>query len=311
MARRTHLIALGLTAAAPLLWSTGGLGVRLLDYSPWVILFWRGVFMACTVFIWSIYTAQGGAGLRRLAAFVPALRHGGWVIVFISMSFILYVLSVKNTTVADSLLIQGTAPIFIVVLGWIVLREPIRGITVGALAAITIGILVIMVPSLTHGGFSGNVFGLLKALVFAAGTITIRRKKEIGFVPTMALAAALSALVAAGVAVALGISLIVDRTSFLILLYLGAVQVGAGYILFVSWSRLLEASETGLLVILEAVLGPIWVWIVLSERPSNTTLVGGGIILAALVAHTLLYTRRARGFSPRYTLASFLGRICL
>jgi drug/metabolite transporter (DMT)-like permease len=99
------------------------------------------------------------------------------------------------------------------------------------------GILVIVLPSLTQGGFSGNVYGLMKAFVFAAGTISIRRKKEIGLVPTMALAAGLSAVVAAGVAVARDIPLAVDGVSLLILLYLGVVQVGIGFILFVHWSR--------------------------------------------------------------------------
>lgn len=289
---RSHRLAIVLTAAAPVVWSTGGLGVRLLDYSPWVILFWRGLFMACTVFLWSLANAKPVNGARRISVFGPALRHGSWVVLFIAMSFILYVLSVKNTTVADSLLLQGTAPIFIVVLGWIVLREPVRGVTIAAVLMVISGILVIMLPSLTHGGFSGNVFGLLKALVFAAGTIGIRRKKEIGLVPTMAVAAAVSAVVAAGVAVSRDISLAVDGVSLLILLYLGIVQVGVGFILFVRWSRFLEASETGLLVILEAILGPLWVWIVLSERPSVPTIAGGVIILTALIAHTLIYTKR-------------------
>jgi len=283
MQKRTHILALTLTALAPILWSTGGVGLRLLDVPPWTILFWRGLFMTLTVVAWSALTMR----LRFLSEFRRSSVDGFWVFVFIAMSFIFYVLSMTATTVADSLLIQGTAPIFIVVLGWIVLREPLRGITIIALFAIIVGILIIMIPSFKRGGFTGNLLGLAKAIAFAAGTIAIRRKKSVGLVPSMALAAGLTTIIAAPMVP----SFRIDPLSLLILGYLGTVQVGLSFILFVSWSGKIAASETGLLVILEAVLGPLWVWIFLGEQPFTMTLLGGAVIIAALVTHTLVYTR--------------------
>lgn len=277
--------AIFLTALAPLLWSTGGVGLRLLETSAWTILFWRGLFMAVTVVTWSTITSRG----RFLHELRGSLINGFWVFVFIGMSFIFYVLSMTTTTIADSLLIQGTAPILIVGLGWIVLGDRIRTITVAAMIAVTLGILVILIPSLGRGGFTGNLLGLAKAFAFACGAISVRRRRSVGLVPSVALAAILTSLIAAFAAP----TLVVNAKSLMVLAYLGIFQVGVAFILFVNWSGKIETSQTGLLVILEAVLGPLWVWLFLSERPPQLTLLGGAIIVIALVAHTLWYPSQA------------------
>ncbi len=278
------VIAILLTALAPLLWSTGGVGLRLLDSSAWTILFWRGLFMSLTVVAWSLISTRGQF-LRELR---NSLVHGFWVFVFIGLSFIFYVLSMTSTTIADSLLIQGTAPILIVGLGWIVLGDRVRKLTVAAMVAVTVGILIILIPSLGRGGFTGNLLGLAKAFAFAGGAIAVRRRRSVGLVPSVALAAMLTAIIAAFAAPTLR----VNAQELMVLAYLGVFQVGIAFILFVTWSGRIETSQTGLLVILEAVLGPLWVWILLSERPADLTLLGGAIIVVALVVHTVLYPTR-------------------
>lgn len=283
MQKNISLKALVLTALAPVIWSTGGLGIRLLDISPWTILFWRALFMTLTLTGWSIYRMRGSF----FTSFRENILHGLPVSIFLGLSLILYVLSMTQTTVADSLLIQGTGPIFIVVIGWIVLREPVRGITITALVLVAAGILIIMIPSLERGGLSGNLFGLAKALAFAAGTIAIRRKKSVGMLPAMALAGFFSLIVA----LPLVPDFSIDLRSLIVLAYLGIFQIGVGFTLFVNWSGKLTSSQTGLLVILEAVLGPLWPWIFLGEAPYRTTFIGGALILTALVAHSLLYSR--------------------
>jgi drug/metabolite transporter (DMT)-like permease len=272
---------------APVLWSTGGLGLRLLEITAWEILFWRSLFMALTIMGWSALTMRGA----MIGNYYRSLKEGFWVLIFFCLSFILYVLSMTNTTVADSLLIQGTAPVFIVVLGRVLLRDRIRPVTVAAVCAVIVGMLIIMIPSLQRGGFSGNVLGLAKAVTFAVGTVAVRHRKSVGLIPAMALAALLTALVAAPMVP----SFQIDLRSLLILMYLGTLQVGLGFVLFVSWSGRISSSETGLLVILEAVLGPLWVWVVLGEAPYPLTLAGGAVILSALVFHTLFLNRSAEG----------------
>jgi len=272
-----------MTALVPVLFSTGGLGLRLVDASAWTMHFWRSLFMALTLIVLNFAIS----GRRFATELKNVLTHGIWVSIFISLSLLLYVLSLSSTTVADSLLVQTTGPLFIVVLGWIVLKEPVRLITVLALLAVTVGVALILVPSLERGGFSGNVLGILKAVAFAGATIAVRRKRSVGLLPAVAVGAIISTVVA----IPFVPSFRVPLRSLAVLLYLGIFQTGMAFTLHVSFSGRLASSQTGLLVLLEGILGSLWVWIFLGEVPAALTLLGGMIIVAALVVHTLVYSR--------------------
>lgn len=236
-----------------------------------------------TIFLFSWSLISGGKEV--LSSYYRTVVRGRWVTLFFSLSLIFYVFSMSNTTVADSLLIQGTAPILIVVLGWIILGEPLQKTTLAALMVVCGGLLIIMIPSIQRGGLTGNFFGLAKALAFAAGTIAIRQRKSVALLPAITTAAAFVTLTAAFFIASFSITL----KNLLILAYLGFFQTGIAFIFFTTWSGKISSSITGLVVILEAVLGPIWVWILLDERPPYTTLLGGAVIITALVSHTLLY----------------------
>ncbi len=275
------MIPLLLTALAPVLWSTGALGVRLVESGPWTMVFWRSFFMA----IFLLGASRVALGREFLPRFRETAVNGIWVGVFIALSLIFYVFSVTKTTVADSLLVQATGPMFIIVLGWILLGEPVRRVTIVALIAVIIGIGLIMVPSVSRGGFSGNMLGMLKALAFAAATLVIRKKRSVALLPAVALAAVLSAAVSALFAE----SLAVPPRELLIFAYLGLFQTGLAFTLHANYSGRLPASQTGILVLLESILGPLWVWVFLGEKPPSLTLLGGLIIITTLVIHTLLY----------------------
>ena len=275
------------TVLAPVFWSTGGVGLRLVDASAWQVLFWRSLFMTIFLFSWSLIKD----GPRILPTYYRTVVQGKWVTIFFTLSILFYVFSITNTTVADSLLIQGTAPILIVFLGWLLLGEPLKKVTIAGLLAVAIGITVIMIPSLSKGGLSGNFFGLAKASAFAAGTIAIRKRKSVALLPAITSAAAFTTLISLFFVPSLSVTPI----SLLILCYLGFFQTGIAFLFFTSWSGKLTSSITGLIVILEAVLGPLWVWLFLDIRPPDTTLLGGAIIIIALVTHTLLFYR---GESP-------------
>lgn len=233
---------------------------------------------------WSIISR----GRFFFANYYRTLLQGIWVSIFISLSLTFYVFSLSNTTVADSLLIQGTAPILIVLMGWIILGERLKRVTIAGVLAVTLGILIIMLPSLERGGLSGNVYGLLKALAFASGTIAIRKRRSVELLPAVTIAAAITTIFSSFFVPEFRIGL----QTLLILAYLGCFQTGIAFLLYSSWSGKLSPSVTGLIVILEAVLGPIWVWIFLNEQPPETTLIGGTLIVVTLVSHTLIYYRR-------------------
>lgn len=278
---RRQIVALILTIFAQLLFSTGGLGVRLLDEEPWTILFWRSVFMSTALLFWLFVRHRG----KFISEISNTIRKGKYVSLFIAFSLSFYVFSITRTTVADSLLIQGTAPIFIVIFGWIILKERIKTISVLALVGVVVGISIIFIPSLRNGGLSGNFFGMGKALAFAAGTIAIRKQKGVNLIPSLFVAALLTMAVSAPFVENFSLS----GRSLLIFMYLGIVQLGGGFILFVSWSGELPTAETGLIVILEAILGPLWVWLFLGEIPNVFTFAGGGVIIGLLITHTLVY----------------------
>lgn len=271
------------TILAPVFWSTGGVGLRLVEASAWQVLFWRSLFMTIFLFSWSLIKD----GPRILPSYYRTVVQGKWVTIFFTFSIMFYVFSITNTTVADSLLIQGTAPILIVFLGWLLLGEPLKRVTIAGILAVALGITVIMIPSLKNGGLSGNFFGLAKAGAFAAGTIAIRKRKSVALLPAITTASAFTTLIS----LFFVSSLSVAPLSLLILCYLGFFQTGLAFLFFTSWSGKLTSSITGLIVILEAVLGPLWVWLFLEIRPPDTTLLGGAIIITALVAHTLLFYR--------------------
>jgi drug/metabolite transporter, DME family len=226
----------------------------------------------------------------KIKTYIKRLFSAPLVSLLIAGSFTFYVLSVTGTTVADSLLIQGAAPIFVLFMGWLFLKEKLSWISLGALAAVITGIGIIMLPSINNGGLSGNLFGILKALSFASAVVLIRRKKSIGMVHANSMAALISLCIAA--LIAPGFHL--DLVSLIVLLYLGVIQIGLAFILFTTFSGRLSSAQTGIIVILEAVLGPVWPWLILGQTPSVYTLSGGFIILGALAGHTLLFNRFAK-----------------
>jgi drug/metabolite transporter (DMT)-like permease len=135
------------------------------------------------------------------------------------------------------------------------------------------------------------------AASFAVATVLIRRHPEIQMAPAAALATALTALVSLPLAEPLE----TGARDLLLLAFFGVGQFGAGFLLFMAGARLIPAAQTVLIGMLETVLGPLWVWLLLNERPRAATLAGGALILAALLANTLveLATPRGRGAAGR------------
>ncbi|NQT59971.1 MAG: DMT family transporter [Bacteroidetes bacterium] len=133
------ILAIGMTVLAPIVWSTGGVGIRLLDISSWDILFWRSLFMFISIIFWLIIRRKPNKTVKEYS---KTLIQGLPVSIFTCMSLCFYVLSMKNTSAADSLLIQGTAPFFILILGRIYLKDHISKQTTFALVGIGIYTLI-------------------------------------------------------------------------------------------------------------------------------------------------------------------------
>ena len=286
-----HRRGLALVAVAALLWSTGGLIVRSLDAADvWTTVFWRSVFAA-------LFLAAFIAARDRGRA-VQAFRTMGFPSLIVGVGFatasIGLVVALNLTTVANTLIIFSTSPLIAAVLGRVLLGERVRGRSWVVMAAALLGIAVMVSDSVARGSVAGDLVAFVVAAAAAVATVTIRKNREVRMTPATCLAAVLAALVALPLAAPLSVT----GGDFALLFVFGAIQLGAGLALFVTGARLAPAAEVALISVLEPILGPVWVWAFLGEHPGTSALVGGGIVLSALVVHTALDFRAARPIPP-------------
>jgi drug/metabolite transporter (DMT)-like permease len=292
VSRPNRLRGLLLMIGAGLCWSTGGVLVRSTELAdPWEIVFWRSLFMVLTLGI--ILTVwHRGAVLRKF------VEVGLWGVVtgaFLAATFFFFIIALSLTTVANTLVTMSIMPFIAALLGWLVLKEPIRPRTWVAMAAAAAGLVMMFADSLAGDGALGMLVALGVPLAFAANLIVVRhRATEVDMVPTVAIAGLLSMAVALPAALPLTASV----HDVAVLALMGAVQLGVGCMLMTLAARDLSAAEVGLLALLETTLGPIWVWIGMGERPSDIALLGGVAVIGALALNGLFGLVQVRAQAP-------------
>jgi drug/metabolite transporter (DMT)-like permease len=273
-----------LVAAAALCWSTGGLIARLVNTDTWTTVFWRSIFAA--VFLLGVTLVQE-RGVAR--AWIHRIGWGmGWPGVAMALCFATastcFLNALARTTVANTLVIQSTSPFIAALLGWVWMGEPVRRRSWMAMAAALAGAAVMASHSWGAGSISGDLLALVTAIAFATATVIVRRHRELRMTAAAGLASIFSAIFAWPPARPLAVGL--DDLALLALF--GAAQLGFGLVLFTAGARLIPVAEASLIAVLESVLGPVWVWLALGETPAPAAIVGGLIILSALVVHTAL-----------------------
>jgi drug/metabolite transporter (DMT)-like permease len=267
-------------ACAAVCWSSGGLIVRLVGTSPWTTSLWRSVFAALFLSIL--------LSLVRGRSIVAQWREGGRPVVLVASCMAAastcFIFSLAYTSVANTLILMSTGPYVAGLLGWIWLGERVALRTWVTMSVALAGTVVMVSSSYAGGTGFGDLLAILMAVSFAVATVLVRRHPEIQMAPAAALATTLTGLIALPLAEPFAIS----PRDFALLAFFGVGQFGAGFLLFMTGARLLPAAETALIGMLETVLGPLWVWLLLSERPSTASLTGGVLIVAALVANTVI-----------------------
>jgi drug/metabolite transporter (DMT)-like permease len=281
--RRGVLLMLGAT----LCWSTAGMLVRNMDLQDsWEITFWRSLFM--TLFIVGLLVMQYGAGV---AARMRAIGRSGIVAGALwALMYICFILALGHTTVANVLVLSSVAPLSSALLGWLVLRERVPARTWLALVAAFAGIVVMFVESLGRGGLVGNLIALVIPFAFGVNVIILRRMHaHVDMLPTLVL----SGVISMAVALPLAWPLAPSAKDLGLLAIMGVVQLGLGVLLMIRAAPLLAAAEIGLLAVLETIFGTFSTWVVVGERPGALALVGGAIVVAALVINELFGLRKA------------------
>ena len=190
---------------------------------------------------------------------------------------------------AHVLLFQAAAPFLAALLAWALMHERPPGHTWVAMFAALAGVAIMVGGSLGSGAVTGDVLSLIMTIAFAVVLVVTRRHREISMTPATALGMAIAFLAMAPFSEPSGLS----ARDFLLLAALGAGQIALGMILFTAGARLIPAAQAGLITLLEVVLGPLWVWLLYREQPGGLTLVGGAVILAAVLLHGFAELRPA------------------
>ncbi len=281
-----------LVVLAGLLMSIGGIGVRLIESADaWQILFYRSLALIATLLV--------VLGIRNRGALLGTFRAAGAPAVVaglcLSFAFCGFIFSLGYTTVANTLFVLAAAPFLAAVLGLLVLGEAVRRATWLAMATALAGIGVMVWEGFAGGNPLGNLTALVAAFGFAGFTVALRWGKTRDMRPAVCWAA-LFTLGVAGLMIVLGGTgdFAISAWDLGLCVVMGAVQVGAGLLVYTAGSRHLPAAELALLALTEVVLGPIWVWLGIGETPSPATLLGGAIVFGAIAGNALSGLRRWR-----------------
>lgn len=275
--------------AAGVLWSTVGLGIRLIEEAVvWQILLYRSISMS--VFLYLVIRIRSGESpfvqIRRVG--LPAVIAGLSLVAAYSGG----IYAIQNTSVANAMLLFATAPFMAAVLGWLVLREPVRRATWVAIAVAIGGIAIMVADKSGSVALMGSLAALGSALGFAIFTVALRWGKTGEMLPSVFVSGLFAIVITIGVCQYQGLSLMIGVRDGGIAMGMGVFQVGAGLILYTLGSRSLPAAELALLSLAEVLLGPFWVWLFLGETATVNTLLGGLVLLAAIAGNALSGKRR-------------------
>lgn len=274
---------------AAVLWSLMGLMIRqIVEAGTWAVLFWRSAGMVPVLLI--VIRLRKGPGVlaKVIAVGWPGVIGGlGLVLAFAGAIF-----AIQATTVANAVFLFSAAPFLTAILGWVLLREPVRMATWGAIALAGIGMFVMVREGLAAGALAGNVAALLSALGFAIFTIALRWGKLAEMMPAVVLGGVFSMLTAGIVSMVQAETLMVPLHDIAIAMGMGAVILAIGMALYTLGSRIIPAAELTLLSMVEVMLAPVWVWLLLGETASAGTFAGGAILLAAVAFNAMSGARR-------------------
>ena len=270
------LSGLLLVSCATLAWSTAGLFTRIIPLDSWTLLLWRGVFGALAI----LAVVVAVEGKKTISQF-SSLGVGGWMFVFVSaVGMVLFITALKHTTVAHVSIMYATVPLVTAGLAWLTLSEkPSRSAIIASLVAL-VGVGV-MVGMASEGTIQGDLLALGMTVCMAAMMIINQRYPNVPILP----AACLSALLSAAIALPFSNPFSVDASQWHWLMLFGVVNSALGLVLFIVGAKLLPAIETALITALDAPIAPIWVWVLFSEDPQVSTLIGGLIVFSAVAKY--------------------------
>ncbi len=263
--------------------SFGGLIVKSFEGATlWQILFWRSVFFSLTVLAFLIITYKKKLFNSFYLSGLPGLIGG----VILSIGFCGYVFAMYNTTVANTNFIISLQILFLAIFGYFFLKEKISSITLFSIILAVVGVSTMVGNSLTPGELSGNLAAFLMPITFAVLIIIVRKFPAVDMVPAQFVAGICCCLIG----YMLSNKIMISYHDIFLGFLAGFFQIGFGFIFITIGARTTPSAMVGIIMLSESVLGPLWAFLFASERPSMFSLIGGAIIIFAVLIqfYTLL-----------------------
>lgn len=280
--RRDHRLGLLFVTISAIAWSTAGFFTRLIPLDSFTLLAWRGVFGSLSLLI--VVIAMSGKGWVR--EFTRIGRPECLYIALTVCGMIMFITSLAHTSVAHGAVIYSTIPFLAAFLGWIFLGEiPSRNAVLAAGIAI-VGVLL-MVGYGSDGGWFGDLLAFGMTLTMALSIIIMRKNPGMSATASACLGAFFSIFVCWP----LGKPLDVTGLQIFEMALFGIVNSAVGLAFFAWGSRMIPAIETALIGALDTPLAPLWVWVAFGETPGTNTLIGGGVVFAAVIGHIIASQR--------------------
>jgi drug/metabolite transporter (DMT)-like permease len=286
-ARSQQRLGIALVVAAAIAWSTAPFFTRLLPYDSWTILFWRGLFGGGMIMVLMVLL-QGRAALRDLTR----MDKNGWLVAsFSTLAMIAFIPSLQLTDVSNVAIIIATGPFLAAALAWIWLREIPHLRTMLASIVALCGVTIIVGNARSGSDVIGIALACFMALAIAAMTVMVRRHKNTSMVAAAAMSNILGSVIS--IPFAHGITGITGFDLFILAMF-GCFQVALGLTLFFLGSRLLPSGQAALISTLETPLMPFWIWVGFGEVPTLRVLVGGALVMGAVIADIIGDSRGQR-----------------
>lgn len=254
-----------------ILWSSGGILIKLVNVGPLAVSGLRSLIAATIIFIylrkpkftWSLYQVLGGVAYASMAvSFVAATRL---------------------TTAANAVMLQYTAPIYVAILGSLILKEKVGTKDIIAIVITFIGIIMFFADSFTAGRLGGNILAIVSGFCFALFIVCTRQQKEASPMETILLGNIFTAIVC--IPFIVGVQY--DLGSIIGIALLGIVQFGIPYVLYGIAIKHVRALDAVMIAVIEPILNPLWVFLFMGERPGGWAVLGGIIVLAAITLKSI------------------------
>ena len=285
-------LAILLMIASSVVISFSGLIVRLLEVGPLVMNFYRGLFLMCAVIVLLVVRYRGATVIRVIGVGWPGLIAG----IMLAGAAMTFLQSLTHTTVANTLFLLGAIPFVTAALAWAFLKERPSSATLVTMIIAFVGIVIMIGEGFAIGSIYGNLMALLTTLFFSIYAVLVRHNRQVDMLPAILIS---TVIIMIAVALMRQGHLEISRQDLALCLLWGGVMSGFTSACFIVASRHIIAAEVTIFMLLEFALGPVWVWFFVNEIPSRWTLVGGALVISAVLGRTFAELR-SRGVSGSF-----------